>query len=281
MLKSVTTHVRGLAKRALASNPRLLKNNRVYLEVQRFRAQNGVRLRPELTDRPDLLEALARDGVVVVPSFLPRAWCEEVLAASEPLMEQAKRGERPDAFTVQPHIVYRLARADRTVRESERFFRDPTVRDVFRAYVSPDVVSYRRELEFRFGIAHMAQADLFHFDNWRPICKAFLYLTDVGPANAPFAYLKRSHVGGAWRVPHELAFEVDGKTGAFGHFFPQQVRDLEKRHGWEEQICTGPAGTLILADLRGLHRGTPLLEGRRVLLNNTFDLLNPDPDAQG
>ena len=32
------------------------------------------------------------------------------------------------------------------------------------------------------------------------------------------------------------------------------------------------AGTLIFADFRGIHQGTPLKAGKRVLLNNTFGI---------
>jgi hypothetical protein len=124
-------------------------------------------------------------------------------------------------------------------------------------------------------------ADLFHFDNWRPICKAFLYLTDVGEENAPFVYLKGSHQRGRWRHKFEREYDADGPTGRFGHFFPQEMRQLRASHAWAEEVCTAPAGTLILADFRGLHRGTPMVSGRRVLLNNTFDLMNPEAAGQG
>jgi hypothetical protein len=140
------------------------------------------------------------------------------------------------------------------------------------------VNSYRHELEYRYGLSHagIRQTDLYHFDNWRPICKAFLYLTDVTEDNAPFAYLKGTHRLAPWRRRHDLAYDVQGPSGRFGHFFPQEVQDLRQRFGWDELVCTGAAGTLIIADFRGLHRGTPMRSGRRVLLNNTFDLMNPE-----
>ena len=275
--KSPASDAKALAKRLIFNGPEIIRNNRVFYEVQKGRALRGVRSRPELTARRDLLDALDRDGIVVLPDYLPREQVDEMLAAAHDTMERARRGElEGDAFTVQPEIVVRVARADHLVPATKPFFDDEVIRGVFEAYISPDIASYRHELEYRFGLSQMAQADLWHFDNWRPICKAFLYLVDVGEDNAPFRYLKGTHKNAPWRRRYELEYDVQGPTGRFGHYFPQEIRALREEHGWEELVCTGTAGTLILADFRGLHRGTPLQDGRRVLLNNTFDLMNPE-----
>jgi len=266
---------RKAAKDFLQRHPRL-KGNRVFHELQRRRGYRGVQVRPELTDRTDLLEQLAGRGVAVAPDFFPPAQIEEMLAGCDEVIRRARDGELADrTFTVQPDILFRIGKVDELVPATRAFFEDPAIRSVMEANLSPRVASFRREMETRFGLSKMAQADLFHFDNWQPICKAFLYLVDVGEENAPFAYLAGSHRRAKWRLPHEVAFSAYGKHGRFGHLFPQEVRKLrEDNPDWDEVVCTGTAGTLILADLRGLHRGTPLREGRRVLLNNTFDLMN-------
>jgi hypothetical protein len=272
---AVAGAVKLVARRLLDSHP-LLRGNRVVHEIQRRRAYRDIELRPELTSRPDLLRELDERGVAMVPGYVDRATVARMLAAAEEHLERARRGELDDTFSVQPSVVVRLARADLRIPETRPFFHDEVIRGVMRAYMSPDVSSYRRELEYRFGLSQAAQADLYHFDNWRPICKAFLYLADVTDANAPFVYVAGSHKRAAWRVEHEIAYDARGVNGRFGHLFPQEMRELRARHGWSDLVCTGAAGTLILADFRGLHRGTPLVQGRRVLLNNTFDLMNPE-----
>jgi len=266
-----------VARRLLDGHPGL-RGNRVVHEIQRRRAYREIALRPELTSRPDLVRELDERGVVIVPDYVDRATVARMLAAAEEHLERARRGELDDTFTVQPSVVVRIARADRRIPETQSFFYDAVIRSVMQAYMSPDVASYRRELEYRFGLAQSAQADLYHFDNWRPICKAFLYLADVTESNAPFVYVTGSHKRAAWRAEHEIAYDAGGIHGRFGHLFPQEMRELRGCHGWEDLVCTGGAGTLILADFRGLHRGTPLEQGRRVLLNNTFDLMNPEAD---
>jgi hypothetical protein len=234
-----------------------------------------VRVRPELAKDPELLSGLVNDGVVVVHDYMSRGDAGRLLEACEQTLEKARAGAIPDeTYSEYPDVLLRVMGADDFVPETDRFFQDPVIQSVAQAATAPRAVSYRRELEVRFAKEKMNIADLFHFDNWRPIIKAFLYLTDVGERNAPFAYLVGSHKRAPWRRRHEITFDVDGPRGRNGYFFPQEVSALSEEHRWREQICTGGAGTLILADLRGLHRGTPLKEGRRVLLNNTFDTMN-------
>ena len=212
---------------------------------------------------------------MIKEDYLAPDQVKAMLEGAERLIERVEAGELTDRqFTVQPDIVVRIAPVDELLPETLPFFEDADIRSVIDAAMSPQAVPYRRELEHRFGIGKSAQADLYHFDNWRPILKAFLYLDDVGPDQAPFVYLPGTHKPASWRRRHERDFDTYGSTGPFGHFFPQEMRALKAEYGWEDVVCTGKAGTLILADLRGLHRGTPLKEGRRILLNQTFDLMN-------
>ena len=263
--------VRSVAKRIVP------RNNRAFYELQRWRGYRGVELRPHLTSRPDLLNVLSERGVAVVEDYVDAGDAAEMLDAVEEVIEKARRHELPPdyAYSAEREFLWRVSRADELVPELSPFFEDETIDSLARAYISPDVVSFRHEIDYRFGVGEVAQADLYHFDNWRPIFKAFLYLLDVGPKNAPFVYLAGSHKWGRWRRSHEQAYDAHGSVGRFGHMFPQEVRHLREAHPeWQDVVCTGRAGTLVLADLRGLHHGTPLEEGRRVLLNDTFDLMN-------
>jgi hypothetical protein len=273
-LASVPTRTRRAAKKLVREGP--LRDSRVVHRVQRARAYRGIDVRPELTQSRELLAELDREGIAIVPGYVPAEQVAAMLAGADETIRKAEAGELADRkFTIQPDIVFRIGKVDELVPETLPFFEDATIESVMRAYLSPRVVSFRRELENRFGLSKMAQADLFHFDNWRPICKAFLYLVDVEEDNAPFRFIRRSHKMEDWRTPYAIEFDADGASGRYGHFFPQEIRALREAHPeWEEVVCTGKAGTLILADFRGLHRGTPLKSGRRVLLNNTFDLMN-------
>jgi hypothetical protein len=51
---------------------------------------------------------------------------------------------------------------------------------------------------------------------------------------------------------------------------PDQVAKICNRYGYEERRFTGSAGDLIIADTRGIHRGTFLQQGTRLQLVNLF-----------
>ena len=143
-------------------------------------------------------------------------------------------------------------------------------------YVSPKVVTFQKMIELRKGNNTISSADSIHFDDWKQRFKAFLYLTDVNHENAPFRYFPGSHTGKGWKLQRffaEYNYWRYGKSGNYGCFSSDQIRTLLNKNIINEKIVTASAGTLILVDTRGLHAGTPLINGRRVMLANYFDVL--------
>lgn len=255
----------------------ILKANPGYYVLQRARSFRKARVRAETASRPEVVRELEQHGFATMTGlFSPSdidAWREAVLE----IKGRVVAGERAPGVFLNPDGppgLFRVERASEVIPATSAFFRHPELDAIARAYLSPEVVSFRNEIDVRFASNQNLQADLYHFDNWRPILKAFLLLTDVGEDQAPFRYLCGSHRWGLWRYRHEVDFDVHGPDGRFGHFFPQEVRKLRREHSWREVLGTGRAGTLILADTRGLHAGTVLRNGHRLLLSNTWDLMN-------
>jgi len=268
-----TSTVKGWVQALLARHP-ALKRNRVYYRIQRYRQYRPLKIQPELTERKDVIEALDRDGVCVIPNFLDRKLCETMIADYDRQFARVLDGTFVGDYNAKPEYgPYRISKADEFSETAKRyFFDDPLILSVARAFVSPTAFSYRREADLKVHANLFSQSDLPHFDDWRHRFKAFLYLNDVTEKNGPFVYYTRTHKQEPWKERYNREYEVDGEEGRYGHFFPQEMRALIARHGFEERVCTGPAGTLIFADFRGIHRGSVIVEGRRMLLNNTFGI---------
>jgi ectoine hydroxylase-related dioxygenase (phytanoyl-CoA dioxygenase family) len=83
--------------------------------------------------------------------------------------------------------------------------------------------------------------------------KVFVYLTDVGESNGPFCFVPRSHPR-----DRDLA-ELTGYRDQ-----DEQMAACVPRAEW--LTCTGNAGTIIIADTRGYHRGLQPRTGHRALL---------------
>jgi len=82
--------------------------------------------------------------------------------------------------------------------------------------------------------------------------KLFVALTDVTATNGPTGFIKGSHIS----LPRKF---YSGRR-----FHPKEI---EKRFSGKFMEATGSTGTIYLADTRGLHRGTPVVSGRRLLLH--------------
>jgi hypothetical protein len=93
------------------------------------------------------------------------------------------------------------------------------------------------------------------------VVKAFIYLSDVDEDCGPFSYIPGTHPFGelAHIVPH--------------HKDQRRVLDDEMEMELPAQswmTCTGPAGTMVVADTVGYHRGGKPKRGNRVVITFTY-----------
>lgn len=212
---------------------------------------------------------------MIIENFISPEICGQILAEYEPIAQEVLEGKRSENISkVQLHQgAFRIERAEQfSPTAVAHFFQNELIIQTAKAFVSKAAVSYRQEADYKVKAGEFLQANLPHIDDWRHRFKAFLYLTDVTEDNAPFVYYKGSHKQDRWKRKYHLEFERDGITGRYGHFFLQEMRGLQEKYGFEELVCTGKAGTLIFADFRGIHKGTTLKSGKRILLNNTFGI---------
>jgi hypothetical protein len=63
----------------------------------------------------------------------------------------------------------------------------------------------------------------------------------------------------AYRMPLHTPRVSDGSVAALMARAPERHR-----------VACGPAGTLVLADTTGIHRGRPLIAGERIALTNYY-----------
>jgi hypothetical protein len=95
----------------------------------------------------------------------------------------------------------------------------------------------------------------FHRDSEPGSMKLLVYLTDVDRESGPHTYVDGSHRD---RMPLRLHRYSDC--------------EVELRHGRSTTV-TGPAGTALAIDAKGIHKGTPPLSKARLLLGVQYSLL--------
>jgi hypothetical protein len=104
-------------------------------------------------------------------------------------------------------------------------------------------------------------AQLFHFDMDRfKWLKFFIFLTDVTMETGPHVFIQKSHKTGG--IPPALL-----KAGYSRHT-DESVSQYYSQNDIKTFIV--PAGTIIAEDTRGLHKGTNLIKGDRLMLQLQF-----------
>ncbi len=222
-----------------------------------------------------LLQKLKKDGIVIIEDFVTLENIAKINAELNPIIvEYLKDPSKYSGYINSEFAVNRLFEADKHSEAANiNFFENSFIDDIAKSCASKNVVSFQRMFEEKGAVGKCSVADSFHFDDWKHRFKAFLYLNDVDVNNCPFVYIKGSH-NKSWssRFRKELEYYLYGRNGAYGYFMAHEVDGILRELDVEPTVCTGKAGTLILVDTRGLHRGTNSVNGKRLLLGNYFGI---------
>ncbi len=217
------------------------------------------------------LRQLQEKGYVVFENALAPEVCARLMsfALTTPANIRAMDGEEKRAI---PRTAFYNADKPEAVRydyktddllgnvDVQDIMADPSILALAEAYLDArpklDVVSMWWHTRFHSkGDSEAAQ--FYHFDMDRvKWLKVFIYLTDVGPADGPHAFIAGSHRPGA--IPQHFLDRgyvrlMDDEV--FGHYGESS-----------EVKFAAPRGTVIVEDTRGLHKGSPVSDNPRLLL---------------
>jgi hypothetical protein len=223
-----------------------------------------------------IVDALGTDGVAAVPFtelFGEERWAE-VQADVAPFVRETTEWMRAagDELKQKKYLMRRFW--SKKWAEKHRFRLDDPWLRVFASKKMLDVVNaYREEwtklyyLDNWFTVPFVDSTERVASQRWHRdpedehVVKAFLYLVDVDEGTGPFEYIRGSsrgrRYGDLW--PWETA-----------ELYPPQT-ELEEAIAPEDRlILTAPAGTLVVADTGGFHRGGYSRTKPRVLATCTY-----------
>jgi ectoine hydroxylase-related dioxygenase (phytanoyl-CoA dioxygenase family) len=234
-------------------------------DIADFRRSRGSTAAALLDERERAtLEKLRRDGFVVVENFWDR---DRALALRDRLESELAEGSDRDydggAYLrfwdnrAHDQGVRRLYHVDKLAPELKEFRHDPFIFRVIEAYYG--MPFYSGMMMFQHNTQTNENTRTFHVDGFDKEFKAFLYLDDVDEGNGPFAYVPGTHKKWLSRLK-KLTF--GNKNEALTTYFEHEVDTKAER------LVLGKAGTLILSDVRGIHRGTPQSDRSRSVLVN-------------
>lgn len=251
--------------------------------IEKNKYNRLVKPNSKLTDNKLAHRELVENGIVILPNFFSQQEIEgfkasipENLFEPTPEMQHSTSNLLADRFIPNANKIKGL----------ELFFENEKINNLVRSYFSENAEQLRTFVRTKENTGPVSSFENFyHFDAFKNRVKVFLYLNEVTQEQAPVAYLKQSHKSGYWRFFEELdmftmykknekGYASDDISAYIGCYFPHKIEKLKRKLNFEEIICTGQAGTIIIFDAKGLHKATQLLRGKREILMSHWSIPN-------
>lgn len=231
-------------------------------------AVDRAKLRRELgarrADLARLLATIEEKGVVGVQGYWSQSRCAEARAAfdrvlySHPASIQCYSGGSD-------RRVYGMESADALFAD---FHDDPFLRGFGELLGGLELYNFATlGGHIVASPGNTGSGDGWHRDAHGYQFKAILYLSDTQAENGPFQYLIGSHR--QWRVAIDTALG-NLPEAPNTRYDDASIERVASRLGLARQSFPAPAGTLLLVNTAGIHRGMPLEQGQRYALTNYY-----------
>ncbi len=214
------------------------------------------------------LKLLRKDGICIIEDYWTKEQCDELKISLEAEINlNAQNKDFEDGSYIRfnkgkkqkDEGVVRIYHVDKKVKELTSFRFDPVIIKLASVYFGKPMFS--NFIAFQHNFLSNEGTREYHVDWWEFEFKAFLYLEDVTIENGPFSYIKGSHK--AYFTRHTKMLKDSNNTSFF-------ESDLKKWIKYEKPVIA-KAGTLILADVVGFHRGLPQIsKTRSIIYNNIY-----------
>jgi hypothetical protein len=221
------------------------------------------------------LAKLLSDGAVFLPGYFPTEQIKPVHDAFLPMLERVRNGDTPSEWATVDYGedgIYRLRDPVAYIPESRALFEDEYLRGLVSAYMSGRDAPPALYVDYKPDLKHDYTATL-HMDDFKSQVKIFVFLSDIGPGNAPLVYWLKSQRDAPWRREFDYRFWEGTELGTHG-FVPitylRRAREAGGESAPQEVEFCGPAGSVVVGDVRGIHRASVLREGYRLELVAKF-----------
>ncbi|MBD2198026.1 MULTISPECIES: phytanoyl-CoA dioxygenase [Calothrix] len=215
---------------------------------------------PVLEERDrQILKTLKREGVYTTTlAELGLSSTPDMLTAANKLWSQIKPDKNDPLYEMWPQI--------HTVTESPEIYAWATEKrllDLIENYIGLPITFHGVHLRQDFPSEHQFGTLLWHSDaEDRRIIKIFVSLKEVGEKSGPFQYIPRSLTSlFNWQY-YWLYFKL--WQSRYMGIDDEIVKKVIPQSAWKS--CTGPLGTVVMADTKNtLHHGTVRQEERVTL----------------
>jgi hypothetical protein len=218
-----------------------------------------------------ILDEVDAQGFSVLPGFLNADFCATLKNEIDRLIvthEDILWSDKHDSDR-------RIFGANEVSEEINAFYEDPFITDLTSRYEKRAIKSgFTMAARMKWKPDNLGSGGGWHRDDaTRKQVKAIAYLSDVDDNNGPFQYLIGSHKP-IDVLKKQWGYDLKYKQNRFEN---EVVDEMIKDHPDRLRTFKAPAGTVIIVDTRGIHRGKPMEEGVRYALTNYYFLQQVSP----
>lgn len=225
---------------------------------------------------PALAELLS-NGIVILPGYFSPAIIKQIHDQARAAAERVRQGTAPkewDSLVYGDDGIYRLRNIDQIIPQAAVIVNDERLLTITHEYLGYPIRGRSNYLDYKPDFGKHDDTTMPHMDSWMSQIKIFTLLNDIDSLSAPMVYWKRSHVDADWRREIDYQHYKETYFGSAGLCPPHVLRDRSggKSNDCEKIICTGPAGTVVIADVRGFHRASNVFSGYRLEVAQKFTI---------
>ncbi|MFV8224386.1 phytanoyl-CoA dioxygenase family protein [Christiangramia aquimixticola] len=240
---------------------KLVKSAKVELNNVRLKMLNNSTFISSHKEQ-EIVENIRSKGFYILENHFDKNWCEQAITEIDNLIEKFPDQIWKDAADSD----FRLFGANRVSSFINEYYTHPLLISLLQTYEGTKMKD-----GFTLGAKLIAAENNkgsgggWHRDHANvKQSKSIVYLTDVIDDNGPFQYISKSHKSyNIYKDSYNYNFDQFQNR-----FTEQEVNRLIEKEPERLKTITGAAGTVILTDTRGIHRGKPIQKGTRYALTN-------------
>ena len=240
------------------------KNSKLFAFALEFKETKvNKQLEKRLNDiEKTYLEELKKNGVVAIPNFFSEEECNTMIDAFENIDEKYAK------YFDNDKRIFGIEKLSSI--HKELFHDNEMFKKIGEAYIGEELI-----LQTTMAAKIVADKNVkygsgggWHRDSFSKQFKAIAYLNDVSMENGPFMYIKTSHT---LENIKKVLFELKRDTYPGNYrYSDEEIEKIKEILNQDISYITAPKGSLVLADIRGLHTGAPLKKGVRYSVFNYY-----------
>lgn len=235
----------------------------LYLKERCGLEQNAkilVRKHPDLKEIEPILDSLIKHGYAKIENFFSPKECELAISEIDRVIL-----EFPDKVNIKSDKrVFNINQKSKFLEHYRNIEIGATCCQMLWGVPTLSAFTLGARLEYFEG--NFGSGEGWHRDTFNFMFKTILYLTDVEVENGPFEYIEYSHSKNQF-IKDIYRADLDyGNT----RITDEKVAEILSVSPKRLKTFVAKAGTLLLANTSGIHRGKPIENGVRYALTNYY-----------